>query len=78
MQTKDPINTASLQQFIQQVKSADVGNQKEIRLDINTARQITYALGTVLARLAGDYEALIQQKTSTSDTIEIKVDGGGL
>ena len=52
MQTKEPINTTSLQQFIQQVKGADLSNQKEVRLDINTAKQVTYALATVLARLA--------------------------
>ena len=62
MPTKEPINTASLQQFIQQVKGADLSNQKEVRLDINTAKQVTYSLATVLARLAGDYEGLMTQK----------------
>lgn len=79
MPTKNPINTASLQQFIQQVKGADLSNQKEVRLDINTAKQVTYSLATVLARLAGDYEGLIAQNTSTeSEAIEVKVDGGNL
>ena len=79
MQTKEPINTTSLQQFIQQVKGADMSNQKEVRLDIKTARQVTYALATVLARLAGDYEGLIAQKDSTqAEAIELKVDGGTL
>jgi len=33
----------------------------------------------VLARLAGDYEGLIAQNTSTeAETIEVKVDGGNL
>ena len=53
MQTKEPLNTASLQRFIEQVKGADMGNQKEVRIDINTAKHITYTLATVLARLAG-------------------------
>ena len=79
MPTKEPINTASLQQFIQQVKGADLSNQKEVRLDINTAKQVTYSLATVLARLAGDYEGLLAQNTSTeAETIEVKVDGGNL
>ena len=79
MQTKDPINTTSLQQFIQQVKGADLSNQKEVRLDIKTAKQVTYALATVLARLAGDYEGLIAQKDSNqTEAIEVKVDGGNL
>ena len=79
MPTKEPINTASIQQFIQQVKGADLSNQKEVRLDINTAKQVTYSLATVLARLAGDYEGLLAQNTSTeAETIEVKVDGGNL
>ena len=41
MQTKEPLNTASLQRFIEQVKGADLGNQKEVRIDINTAKHIT-------------------------------------
>ena len=32
MQTNDPINTIPIQQFIQQVKTADAGNQKEIKI----------------------------------------------
>ena len=79
MPTKDPINTGPIQKFIQQVKGADLSNQKEVRLDINTAKQVTYSLATVLARLAGDYEGLIAQNTSTEDqAIEVKVDGGNL
>ena len=53
MPTKEPINTASLQQFIQQVKGADLSNQKEVRLDINTAKQVTYSLATVFAKKLG-------------------------
>ena len=79
MPTKDPINTAPIQKFIQQVKGADLSNQKEITISLLDAKQVTYSLATVLARLAGDYEGLIAQNTSTEDqAIEVKVDGGNL
>ena len=82
MPTKEPINTASLQQFIQQVKGADLSNQKEVRLDINTAKHITYTLATVLARLAGDYEALMAHNNTAEakkdETVNVQVDGGKL
>jgi len=79
MPTKDPINTGPIQKFIQQVKGADLSNQKEIRISLLDAKQVTYSLATVLARLAGDYEGLIAQNTSTEDqAIEVKVDGGNL
>lgn len=82
MQTKEPLNTASLQRFIEQVKGADLGNQKEVRIDINTAKHITYTLATVLARLAGDYEALMahnkQKEAGKEETVNVQVDGGKL
>ena len=78
MQTNDPINTSSLQQFIQQVKGADMSNQKEVRIPIQQAKQLTYALATILARLTGDYEALMSRKSTEQDTVEVKVDGGKL
>ena len=79
MQTKDPINTYPIQQFIQQTKTADSTNQKEIRLDLQTAKNLSYCLGIVLARLAGNYEELLAKSSSTdNEIINISVDGGGL
>ena len=78
MQTNEPINTSSLQQFIQQVKGADMSNQKEVRIPIQQAKQCTQALATILARLTGDYEALMSRKSTEQDTVEVKVDGGKL
>ena len=78
MQTNEPINTSSLQQFIQQVKGDDMSNQKEVRIPIQQAKQLTYALATILARLTGDYEALMSRKSTEQDTVEVKVDGGKL
>ena len=78
MPTNEPINTSSLQPFIQQVKGADMSNQKEVRIPIQQAKQCTYALATILARLTGDYEALMSRKSTEQDTVEVKVDGGKL
>jgi hypothetical protein len=36
----DPINTLPVQQFIQMVKVAEQSRQKEVRLDINTAKYL--------------------------------------
>lgn len=72
-----PINTASLQQLIQQIKTADISNQKDIKIDINTAKNIAYTLGIVMSRLAGDYEQLLAKKDK-DDPIQIQMDGGKL
>lgn len=71
------INTASLQQLIQQIKTADLSNQKDIKIDINTAKNIAYNLGIVMSRLAGDYEQLLVKKDK-DDSIQIQMDGGKL
>lgn len=77
MPSVEPLNTAPLQQFIQQVKQADAGRQKELRLDIQQAKNLAFTLGIVMSRLEGDLEKLLSGATSSSDeVIQITMDGG--
>ena len=78
MPTDEPVNTAPIQQFIQRVKAADTGHQKEVKIDIATAKNLTYSLATILARLAGDYESIITKQSKAEETISVKADGGSL
>jgi hypothetical protein len=75
MQT-DKINTTVLTQFMNQVKAADTANQREIRLDIATAKNITHTLALVMTRLAGKYEGLMQAQTKEEPVITVQMDGG--
>jgi hypothetical protein len=75
MQT-DKINTTVITQFMNQVKAADSANQREIRLDIATAKNITHTLSLVTIRLAGNYEGLIQSQTKEDPVITVQMDGG--
>jgi hypothetical protein len=72
------INTLPIQQFIQQVKAADLSQQKEIKLDIKNAKNLALCLGEISAKLLQDYSEIINslQKTST-ENVTIKMDGGG-
>jgi len=72
-----PINTAPIQQLIQQIKAADQSKQKEVKIDITTAKNVAYTLGIVMSRLAGDYEQLLTKKDK-EETIQIQMDGGKL
>jgi len=72
---KDVINTIPLEKFIQQVKTADSSNQKEVRIDIQNAKKIAFTLGEVLARLHGDLEELIQKDNSKEEVIEVIMQG---
>ena len=72
----DPINTIPIQQFIQQVKSADTTNQKEIRLTIVDAKNLAFTLGIVMSRLQGDLEKLVKENAGAGVDDLIKVEIG--
>lgn len=77
MPTVEPINTAPLQQFIQQVKSAENSRARDIRLDINQAKNLAFTLGIVMSRLHGDLEKLVSESKSTEEeVIQVQLDGG--
>jgi hypothetical protein len=67
--TSDPLNTAPIQQFISQVKSADASKQREVKLSIDNAKRLAFTLGEVMTRLNGDLEELLVRKTSGEDEI---------
>ena len=75
----NPINTIPIQQFIQQVKSAEQTNQKEIRIDLRTAKNLVYCLAEVNAKLLENYDSLLSElRKSTNQEIELQMDGGDL
>jgi hypothetical protein len=73
------INTIPIQQFIQQVKAADLTQQKEIKLDIKTAKNLALCLGEVSSKLLEDYSKLLVevQKSAGNQDISVSMDGGG-
>jgi hypothetical protein len=74
----EPLNTAPIQQFIAQVKSADMSSAKDLRLDMVTAKRLAFTLGEVMARLNGNLEEIIIRKSEgTDEVIEVRMDGGG-
>ena len=74
---REPLNTAPIQQFIQQVRSADAGKAKEVKLDLQQAKRLAFCLGETMSRLEGDLEKILSRQSSGSDdVIEVKMDGG--
>ena len=65
----EPLNTASITQFLNQVKSADASRAKDIRMDIQQAKNLAFTLGLVMARLNGDLEQILAKKNSGDDEI---------
>jgi hypothetical protein len=74
----NPINTIPIQQFIQQVKSADLSQQREIKLDIKTAKSLAYCLGELSAKLLEDHDFILKRlEASTGASVTVSMDGGG-
>lgn len=74
----DIVNTSPIHQFVNQVKAADLSNQKEVKLDIKTAKALTFCLTQLLAKNVQDYETLINSINKTEETVTVKMDGGSL
>lgn len=73
----DRINTSALLQLISQIKAAEQSHQREIRIDIASAKNIKDTLALVMTRLAGNYEGLIQNSSKNNDVeISVQMDGG--
>jgi hypothetical protein len=73
----EPINTAPIQQFISQVRSADASRAREVKLDIENAKRLAFVLGETMSRLNGDLEKIIvKQSSSENDVIQVNMDGG--
>jgi hypothetical protein len=76
--TVEPLNTAPIQQFIQQVKTAENSRAKDVKLDMTQAKNLAFTLGIVMSRLQGDLEKLVAESKSSDDdaVIEVQLDGG--
>jgi hypothetical protein len=74
----NPINTIPIQQFVQQVKAAELAQQKEIKMDIKTAKMLSFCLAELTAKLLEDQDALLAklQQSQGADT-SVRMDGGG-
>jgi hypothetical protein len=74
----NPINTIPIQQFLQLVKSAELGQQKEIRMDLKSARLLALCLAEVNSKLLEDYDMLFSKlMQSSGQAVTIQMDGGG-
>ena len=72
-----PLNTSHIEQFIQIVRSAENSRAKEVKIEINQAKNLAFTLGQVMARLNGDLEELlVKQASGENDVININMDGG--
>jgi len=80
MQNNIPTNLPGLEKLIRRISAAEKSQQKDIRISIQEAREITTELAMLSANLSTKvteiHEALESIKQNSSE-IEVKFDGGG-
>jgi septation ring formation regulator EzrA len=73
-------STPSIERLLSRIISAERTNQKEIRLTIQEAREITNDLSLLTARLGVVIEEIntnLAKISENSNKIELRLDGGG-
>jgi uncharacterized FlaG/YvyC family protein len=76
---QNPINLTPVTQFIQQVRSAELSQQKEIKMNIQQARLLQLAVSEMSEKLNRDWETLYNalKKSVNTEVVNITMDGGG-
>lgn len=74
-----PIKLPSVERLIQRVSAAERSQQKDIRISIQEARELTAELAILTARLGKtvqDIHATLEEIKLSSSSVDIKFDGG--
>lgn len=76
---QNQINLTPITLFVQQLRSAELGQQKEIKIPIQQARLLNLALTEILEKMNRDWESLYHElkKSASPDVITVELDGGG-
>jgi hypothetical protein len=75
---QNQINMSPVTQFVQQVRTAEQTQSKEIKLSIQQARALTLVLTEMQNKLLQDYETMFNELKKSIDTevITVTMDGG--
>ena len=76
---QNQINLTPITQFIQQIRSAELSQTKNITIDIQKARLLALALTEIQDKLLQDYETMFNQLKNAVETevVNVSMDGGG-
>ncbi len=73
------INTSAISNFIQQVRSAELSQSKEVKLNIQQARLLVLSLSEVLDSNNRNWEEVftVFKNSKNEEIISVNLDGGG-
>lgn len=76
---QNQINLTPVTQFIQQVRAAELGQSKEVKMSIQQARMLNLALAELMDKVNQDYESMFTALKRSVDTevVSVSMDGGG-
>jgi nitrate reductase assembly molybdenum cofactor insertion protein NarJ len=76
---QNQINLTPITQFIQQLRTAELSQSKEVKINIQQARLLSLALAECLDKLSNDYESMFNELKRNVDTeiVTVSMDGGG-
>jgi len=76
---QNQINLTPITQFIQQIRSAELSQTKNVTIDIQKARLLALALTEIQDKLLQDYETMFNQLKNAVETevVNVSMDGGG-
>ncbi len=78
-QNKIPTNLPSVEKLLTRIIAAEKSQQKEIRISIQEARELTTELALLTSRLSNSIQEINEKLSKMSDnigTIDVKLDGG--
>lgn len=78
-QNSIPASLPTVQKLLQRISSAEKTQQKEIRISISEARDLTTELALLTTRLGStvsEIHALLKQINSAANEVDVKFDGG--
>lgn len=79
-QNNVPVNLPSVEKLIQRLSVAERSQQKDIRISIQEARDLTSELAILTSKMAKtmqEIHSMLAEIRQSTTQIEVKVDGGG-
>lgn len=80
MSQNKPVNLPSVEKLIQRLAAAERAQQKDIRISIQEARDLTLELASMTSKMAQtvqEIHAMMSEIKQSATEFEVKVDGGG-
>ena len=79
-QSNLPTNLPSVERLLQRVAAAEKSQQKDIRISIQEARELTAELAIMTSKLGKtvqEIHAMLAEIRESTTNIDVKLDGGG-